>query len=218
MYISELRNSYLLDVYENDVLLQVKRGEYCVEFKTSSRIAGCRRRFLCDAKTLRDWVDSYIDRPFYDQDCGNILKISYGRNSYTYCIEIWWVSDSNGRFTGFHQRMILSAEEFTQAISSTEWRKFLCKQNDEATPPVYIWKESSREVLHRIAENKLIRRAFCKSWARGMLNWPNTTIRFYNDGGYDFYFIDDSGINGGVICHKSKTRNGYDKYEYASHT
>ena len=218
MYISELRNSYLLDAYENDVLLKMQNDGSCISIKTSSRIAGCRRRFLTVTKNLRDWVDSYVDRPYYDQDCGNIMKITYDRNSYTYTIEVWWVSDCNGRFTGYHQRMVLSAEEFTEAIRSTQSRKFLCKQNDAAKPPVYIWKESSQKVLHRIAENKLIRRAFCKAWSRGMLNWPNTTIRFYNDGDYDFYFVDDSGINGGVICHKGKTRNGYDKYEYASHT
>lgn len=204
--------------YNNDILLQVKYDGNCIQFKTSSRMAGTRRRFLCDALALRDWVDSYGNAAFYDQDCGNILKITYNNRAYTYRIEIWWISDSNGRFTGFHQRMVLSAEEFMEAIRSTDTRKFLCKQNDEATPPVYIWKESSAEVLRRIAENKLIRRAFCKAWARNMLNWPNTTIRFYSDGGYDLYFVDDSGINGGVICHKSKTRNGYDKYEYASHT
>lgn len=203
--------------YNNDVLLKVKLGEYCVEFKTSSRMAGTRRRLLCDAESLRNWIESYTDRPFYDQDCGNILKISYGRHSCAYTLEIWWVS-GNERFTGFHQKMLLSGEEFTQAIRSTEWQKFLCKENDSAKPPVYIWKESSAEVIHRIAESKLIRRAFCKAWARNMLNWPNTTIRFYSDGGYDLYFIDDSGVNGGVICHKSTTRKGYDKYEYQSHT
>lgn len=204
--------------YDNDVLLKVKLADACVQFKTSSRVAGTRRRFLCDAESLRDWLESDSNAAFYDQDCGNILKITYDRRSCTFRIEVWWVSDSNGRFTGFKQKMVLSGEEFVEAIRADTWRKFLCKQNDAATPPVYIWKESSAEVLRRIAANKLIRRAFCKAWARNMLNWPNTTIRFYSDGGYDLYFIDDSGINGGVICHKSKTRNGYEKYEYASHT
>lgn len=208
----------MLNTYENDVMLEMKDEGGCIYLRTSSRIAGCRRRFLITAKDLHDWVGNYGNSPFYDQDCGNILKITYRRYSYTFMIEVWWVSDCNGRFTGFHQRMILSGEEFTQAISSNEWRKFLCKQNGSAKPPVYIWKESSREVIHRIAENKLIRRAFCKAWSRGMLNWPNSTIRFYSDGGYDFYFMEDGGINGGVICHKGKTSNGYDKYEYQSHT
>ena len=207
----------MIHKYENDVMLKVKHDGGCVQFKTSSRMAGSRRRFLIDAEALRNWAESYGDHPFYDQDCGNILKIIYNRRSYTYRIEVWWVS-GNERFTGFHQSMILSGEEFSEAIRSTEWKKVLCKENDGIRPVEYVWKESSAEVLHRIAGNKLIRRAFCKAWARNMLNWPNTTIRFYSDGGYDLYFIDDSGINGGVICHKGKTRNGYDKYEYASHT
>lgn len=203
--------------YENDLLLQMKRDESCIAVKTTSRMAGRKGRFLIVAESLRDWEDCDTDRPFYDEDCGNILKITYDRNSYTYRLEIWWVS-GNERFTGFHQKMILSGEEFSKAIRSNTWQKFLCKENDSAAPPVYVWKESSQEVLRRIAENKLIRRAFCKAWAKGMLRWPNSTIRFYSDGGYDFAFIDNDGIRGGVICHKSRTRNGYDKYEYASHT
>lgn len=204
-------------MYGNDILLKVKIDGNLVEIKTTSRMAGSRRSFLIDAEALNDWIGCGNPRPFYDEYCGRILKIVYDRRSYTYRIEVWWVS-GNERFTGFHQTMILSGEEFTQAIRSTEWQKFLCKENDGVRPPEYVWKESSAEVLRRIAANKLIRRAFCKAWKRGMLNWPNTTIRFYSDGGYDFYFVDDSGVNGGVICHKSKTRNGYDKYEYQSHT
>ena len=207
--------------YNNDVLLKVKLDETCVQFKTSSRMAGTRRRFLCDAESLRNWVESYTDRPFYDQDCGNILKIVYNRHSYTFRIEVWWVF-GNDRFTGFHQNMILSGDEFMKAIRSTEWRKFLCKENDGVKPPVYIWTESAQRNLRLIgAMHNHVRRAFLKAWARNMLNWPNTKITLYADSAYncrDFYFRTDDGICGGLICHKGKTRNGYDKYEYASHT
>ena len=219
MYISEMRNFRLLPEYENDIMLSMKRDGNYMLVKTYSRNDERHGPFYVDAAKLSAWMDDDNDPEFWDKECGNILRITYNRQKYTFILEIWWMSSStSGKITGTLQRMEVDAYTFNQAMVRDEWQKTLCKEND-GEPVKFIWTESANRVLRGIQQNKTMKRALCKALAKGVLSWPNRTITFYSDFAEgSFFFREDAGICGGLICHKSKTRNGYDKYEYQSHT
>lgn len=206
-------------MYNNNILLQMKRDGNFMLAKTYSRNDGSHGRFFIDAEKLEQWIDNDSIPEFWDKDCGNILRITYDRKKYSFILEFWWLSSgTSGKLTGTLQRMEVDAYTFNQAFVRNEWQKMLCK-DDDREPAQLIWTESASRVIHRIAENKRMKRAFCKALSKGALQWAGSTIRLCSDFAEgSFFFREDGGICGGLICHKGKTRNGYDKYEYQSHT
>lgn len=202
-----------------NILLTVYRDGNCVMLKTYSRKAGKREWFFVRYDKLSDW-DHSGSGDFYDFECGNILRILPYPEIQELRFNFWWLSEGlNGGLSGVHQEFTVDWEMFEHAIQATEPVRILCK--DTTAPTEFIWSDGARANLRWIAEHKHIRRALCKAFAKGCLRWPGETIHMYADSctnNRDFYFLASSGIDGGLICHAGKTKNGYPKWEYSTHT
>ena len=206
-------------MYNNNILLQMKRDGNFMLAKTYSRNDGGHGRFFIDAEKLEQWMDNDSIPEFWDKDCGNILRITYDRKKYAFILEFWWLSSgTSGKLTGTLQRMEVDAYTFNQAFVRDSWQKILVK-SDNAAQAQLIWTESAQRTLRGIQKNKQKRRALCKAFAQGALNWPDSVITLcadFPEG--SFFFKEKDGICGGLICHESTGKYGNPVYKYATHT
>ncbi len=206
--------SYLLPQYENDVMVALKRDENYILLKTYARNAGKSGSFYIDARKLSDWLDNEDSVEFWDMDCGNILRITYNRAKYTFTLKLWWLPSTPGKVSGVLQLVEIDAYTFNQALVRMEWMKVLCKA-DTSESVHFIWTESANRVLREIQKNPQMKRALCKAFAKGALNWRGSTITMYSDFAEgSFFFREDKGICGGLILH----RGTHESMSYSVHT
>ena len=208
------KNFYLLPQYENDVMVALKRDENYVGLKTYARNAGKSGSFYIDANKLSAWLDNEDCAEFWDVDCGNILRITYDREKYSFTVKVWWLPYSPGKVSGVLQLVEIDAYTFNQALVRTNWTRILCKA-DTSESVHFIWTESANRVLREIQKNPQMKRALCKAFAKGALNWRGSTITMYSDFAEgSFFFREDGGICGGLILH----RGTHDSMSYSVHT
>ena len=186
----------------------------CIGIRTYDRKHYARGRFLILRETMVDVMSKPEDRFSLATDCGNYAEI--WREEYDLTVRIIWLSiASDNNIWGFRQQIKIPMHKLMTVLTEKKRVRFLYQSKPKRAA---IISQPATDTIRRILKNKRTRRAFSKAM-RDCFKWPDEAVTLYNDGGYSFYFMTQSGYpkNGGLILHEGKC-NGHHYCRYEIHT
>lgn len=206
-----------MDTRDRHVLTHIKADGDFIAIRTFSRAIGRRGRFLILRERLREWLEKYSERSFYDRDCGHYLQLwlEGGVCRFTFS----WLSACGDRLSGYEQCVELPLGKLKQAIYESVGIRHLYIP---AVATAKVELSCRHDRFEPIAANNRLRRAFSKAM-RDCFQWPGELVRLSPDGGAHFYFTTRSGFPacGGLILHESAVKTpcgNRQKLFYSIHT
>lgn len=213
----EQEGSIVMNDLKSHVLIHLIPDENTIGIRTYQRGLGRRGRFLVCRDSIREWLNSPHDRPFYDMDCGHVLCVQTIDD--TLHFRIYWLSQSHGKLFGHEQTFSIPMQLMCDALETGRPIRHLYMP--KALAPRIV-QHSLSKVITKITSTRNTRRALCKAM-RDSFHWRDDSVHLYPDGGADFYFESKGSwpIEGGLILHSTtvNTSNGsFPKIYYSIHT
>lgn len=175
--------------------------------------------FLCHRATFVEWLKEGSSA-YMDMDCGHFLKARQYDGVIT--LEFYWLNRlSDGRLLGQLETVYLSKNEFLQALDRDSAGRFLSYHHRYDTPTRLDFSRA-QSTLRRVIQSPAKRRALCKLLASRCGGYCGESVKVYNDGQDDFYFVTTMSnghrYNGGFILHSGNTDKGHPYVYYSVHT
>lgn len=186
---------------------------------TYSRAHGKHGRFFIMKDALCEWLHGLQTHPFYDTDCGWILRFQRIRDNYDIII-YWLSSDSRDQVRGIRQRFMLPAA-LLQSLLMNNGAPIKMVYSETAAM-AHIDVTGASTTLRTICANKRKRRALSKAM-RDCFKWDDDKVYLVPDFGSSFFFTTQSGCpsSGGLVLHETTiaTPHGeFPKLFYSVHT
>lgn len=208
----------------NDILVKFVSCEYFLIATIYDRAHG-KKNFYFSKKALTKFVADPDAYTYGEKDGENMAFVSNRDDNAHFEINWGSIWEKNSQFT---QTFTISKEKLKDAIEAPV-SSILCHNRWYSNPRPILDFFSAGRVMQEIQSDKQTKRAFSKALDKNF-NWPDTKrIKFYPDGKYSFYFIEEMkdgsrGITGGFIRHENElsffpTKTGrITKIEYSMHT
>ncbi len=200
---------------EDSILVKLQNdGEY-LGIHTYDRKHGRKGRFLLTWQTIMMLMMGTGCQIQYEMDCGNFAEL--WRDKDQLFVRLTWLSEYSDRSVGgFRQTIHLPKVLIFSMLEKTNTRRYLCQPDRRLAK--LDWSDANK-TIQKVKSRKLSRRALAKA-LRSYFLWPGEEVKFYNDGGYNFYFTTKSGFPkcGGLILHTGGEKTGYPYVYYSVHT
>ena len=165
------------------------------------------------------WLDAG-DCTHLEMDCSNLLK-AYVFNEQL-ILEFYWLNGfSDKTLQGYIDTVYLSKTEFLLLLTQNSASVVFSYEHRFDKPARFDFSHAN-DTLQRVIQSREKRRALSKLLSVRNGGYTGDVTRVYNDGRYDFYFINTMSngrsYNGGIILHEGVSAEGYPKVFYSVHT
>lgn len=165
------------------------------------------------------WLDAG-ERTYLEMDCSNLLKANVFNEQLI--LEFYWLNGfSDKTLQGYIDTVYLSKNEFLLLLTQNSTSVVFSYEHRFDKPARFDFSHAN-DTLQRVIQSREKRRALSKLLSVRNSGYAGDVTRVYNDGRYDFYFINTMSngrsYNGGIILHEGVSAEGYPKVFYSVHT
>lgn len=194
-----------------------------ISIRTFDTGIGSKGRFLINAEAMSRWYMHDPERPFFDEDCGNLLTVR--RENEGFHFKLWWTRD--GYYDGgffFRDGLTARIREFSltwQELHNLFYpgntvRKAVRIRNEYPAPQRKVTFTS--RAMHSIAGLNKVERKALRKFFRDAFRWyGESPITVCDDGSKSFFFRETGGICGGIILTERRVK-GHPAFSYEMHT
>lgn len=195
-------------------LVKMELTGNCSALTTYSRKHGRSRRFLIYREHLDDlWNGAKC----FDDDIYGFLSVRLVEAELR--LRITWLNGSDERVYGHVERISIPFELWDAHLRDGSPIRHLHRENRNS---VKLDFSGASRTIRDICGKKRIKRAFLKGIPRNFQWKYGKTIRFFNDGGCNFFFREEGrGLCGGFILHRdaaNKKQKQEERAYYSVHT
>ena len=206
-------------IYSGSVLLKLSADDHWFHFRVRSRKGKHTRSFYCSREAFMKWLDAG-ERTYLEMDCSNLLKANVFNEQLI--LEFHGLNGfSDKTLQGYIDSVYLSKNEFLLLLTQNSTSVVFSYQHRFDKPARFDFSHAN-DTLQRVIQSREKRRALCKLLSVRNGGYTGDVTRVYNDGRYDFYFINTMSngrsYNGGIILHEGVSAEGYPKVFYSVHT
>lgn len=160
------------------------------------------------------------ERTYLEMDCSNLLKANVFNEQLI--LEFYWLNGfSDKTLQGYIDTVYLSKNEFLLLLTQNSASVVFSYEHRFDKPARFDFSHAN-DTLQRVIQSREKRRALSKLLSVRNGGYTGDVTRVYNDGRYDFYFINTMSngrsYNGGIILHEGVSAEGYPKVFYSVHT